>query len=257
MKNCVEKKDVVVLVDSEYRKYLVDTSGKTDKIKGVGVLDPGSLVGIQYGTQMVLGNKRFWVLPPSLQDKFQSLRRRAQIILSRDAALIVMGCAIEPGQTVVEGGIGSGSLTIALANAVAPHGKVISYDLRDDFLEYALENVKRVGLERYVSVKRGDVTTEIVERDVDVVVVDIPNPWEAVSCAEDALRVGGYFCSYSPLISQLEQTVKALRSHGFIEIKTVENLQREMVVADHGTRPDFHMLGHTGYLTFARKVLEK
>jgi len=85
-------------------------------------------------------------------------------------------------------------------------------------------------------------------------IIDIPNPWDAVNTAYNSLKIGGYLCCYSPLISQVEKTVKEIKKHGFIEIKTFENIQREMIVSDHGTRPSFDMLGHTGYLTFARKI---
>lgn len=255
MKKKVEKGDDIVLIDSSLRRFIVDTRGKTDKIKGVGVLDPTSLVGKEYGKQLEIGNKQFWILPSSLQDKLHGLKRRAQIILPRDAAHIVMNCSIESGNTVLEAGIGSGSLTIALANAVAPDGRVISYDKRSDFIEHALKNLKTAKLDRYVTTRIKDVTIGIDDKNLDAIVLDIPNPWEAVEHAWDSLKVGGYLCSYSPLISQVEKTVKEIRKHGFIEIKTIENIQREMVVSERGTRPSFNMLGHTGYLTFSRKVL--
>ncbi|MDH7517859.1 MAG: tRNA (adenine-N1)-methyltransferase [Candidatus Thermoplasmatota archaeon] len=255
MKKYVQKNDVVVLIDSNLRKIIVDTAGKTDRIKGVGVIDPVTLVKKEYGKQIEIGNKKFWILKPSLQDKLQSLDRLAQIILPRDAAHIIMNCSIESGHTVLEAGIGSGSLTIALASAVAPNGKVISYDVRKDFIEHAMKNLRRAKLEKYVTTKLKDVTKKIDEKELDVVILDIPNPWEAVKHAWKALKIGGYLCSYSPLISQVEKTVKEIGKYSFIETKTFENIQREMIVSTHGTRPSFDMLGHTGYLTFARKVL--
>ncbi len=256
MKKYVEKNDVFVLIDSNFRKYIVDTNSKTDKIKGVGVLDPSSLIGKEYGKQLEIGNKQFWILLPSLQDKLQSIHRHAQIILPRDAAHILINCSIESGQHVLEGGIGSGSLTIALASAVVPNGKIISYDVRGDFIEHALKNIRKAGLGQYVTTKLKDITKEIKEKELDAIILDIPNPWKAIENAWNALKVGGYFGSYSPLTSQVEKTVKELRKHSFIEIKTFENIQREMVVSIHGTRPSFDMLGHTGYLTFARKILQ-
>jgi tRNA (adenine57-N1/adenine58-N1)-methyltransferase len=255
MKKYVKKNDVVVLIDSNLKKIIVDTASKIDRIKGVGVLDPASLIKKEYGKQLEIGNKKFWILAPSLQDKLQGLNRLAQIILPRDAAHILMNCSIESGQTVLEAGIGSGSLTIALATAVAPSGKVISYDIREDFIEHAMKNIKKANLEQYVTAKLKDVTKKIYEKDLDAVILDMPNPWNAVKHAWKALKIGGYFCSYSPLISQVEKTVNELEKQKFIEMKTFENIQREMVVSTYGTRPSFDMLGHTGYLTFARKVL--
>jgi tRNA (adenine57-N1/adenine58-N1)-methyltransferase len=155
---------------------------------------------------------------------------------------------------VLEAGIGSGSLTIALASAVAPTGTVISYDIREEFIDHAMKNVKQANLTNFVTTKIRDVTEGIDETDLDAIILDIPNPWAAVSHAWKALKTGGYLCTYSPLISQVEQTVRTIEQHSFIECKTYENIQREMIVSKHGTRPSFEMLGHTGYLTFARKV---
>ena len=251
----VKKNDTVVLIDASSRKFIIDTSGKTDKYKGVGVIDPGNLVGKEYGKQLEIGNKQFWILSPSLQDKLQGLKRQAQIILPRDAAHIVMNCSIESGHTVLEAGIGSGSLTIALANAVAPNGKIISYDVREDFIDHALKNLKATGADKYVTTKTKDITKGIDENELDAIILDIPTPWEAVKYVWKSLKSGGYFCSYSPLISQVEKTAKEIEKQRFIEVKTFENIQREMVISKYGTRPSFDMLGHTGYLTFARKVL--
>jgi tRNA (adenine57-N1/adenine58-N1)-methyltransferase len=255
MKKKVLKGESVVLVDSTYRKIIIDTNDKTNKFKRIGVIDPISLVGKYFGEQIKINNKMFWVLKPSLLDKLQSLKRRAQIILPRDVAHIIMNCSIESGNTVLEAGIGSGSLTMALATAVSPDGRVISYDKRKDFIEHAMKNLKMAGLEKYVTTHLKDVTKGIDEKDLDAVILDIPNPWDSVDYVWNALSPGGYFCTYSPLLSQVEQTVKKVRKNNFIEIKTFENIQREMIVSDYGTRPSFDMLGHTGYITFARKVL--
>ena len=122
---------------------------------------------------------------------------------------------------------------------------------KDERMKWA----KDAGLEKYVTPKLRDVTEGIDEKDLDVIILDIPNPWEAVNHAWNALKIGGYFCSFSPLTTQVENTVKELEKHSFIEMKTFENIQREMIVSKHGMRPSFDMLGHTGYLTFTRKIL--
>ena len=187
-------------------------------------------------------------------DKLKGLKRKAQIILPKEIAYIILFCSIESGHRVLEAGVGSGSLTIALASAVAPNGKVISYDNREDFIKHAKKNLKQSNLIDYVEMKHKDITKKIEEKNLDAIILDIPNPWEAINNCFNALKIGGYLCTYSPLISQVEKTVKEIKKHSFFDIHTFENIQREMIVADHGTRPSFNMLGHTGYITFARKI---
>jgi len=255
MNQSVLKEEKVVLIDSKLKKYILNIKDKTDKFKGIGVFNPISLEGKNYGELTEIGNKNFWILKPSLMDKLQALKRNAQIILPRDAAHIIINCSIESGNKIVEAGIGSGSLTIALATMVSPKGKIFSYDTRKEFIEHSLKNIEMANLSNYVSTKIKDITTGIDEKNLDAVILDIPNPWDAIDYAWKSLKIGGYFCSYSPLISQVENTVKKLKKNNFIEIKTIENIQRELIITDYGTRPSFDMLGHTGYLTFARKIL--
>ena len=255
MNQLVLKEEKVVLIDSKLRKYILNITDKTDKFKGIGVFNPISLEGKKYCELTEIVNKNFWILKPSLMDKLQALKRNAQIILPRDAAHIIINCSIESGNIIVEAGIGSGSLTIVLATMVSPKGKIFSYDTREEFIEHSLKNIEMANLSNYVSTKIKDITTGIDENNLDAVILDIPNPWDAIDYAWKSLKIGGYFCSYSPLISQVENTVKKLKKNNFFEIKTIENIQRELIITDYGTRPSFDMLGHTGYLTFARKIL--
>ncbi len=250
----VKKDETIVLVDEKYRKYLINTSQKTDKYKGVGVVDPKIFIGKKYGATFELGNKKFYIFHPSLMDKQQGLKRRAQIILPKDAAQIIINCSITPGSKVLEAGIGSGALTTTLASIVKPDGKIISYDNRQEFIDHAFKNIKTAELENFVETKLKDVTQGIDETDLDAVILDIPNPWDAVKHACNSLKPGGYLCCYSPLTTQVQNNVLEIKKHNFIEIKTFENLQREMIVSEKGIRPSFDMLGHTGYLTFARKT---
>ncbi|PKK85622.1 MAG: tRNA (adenine-N1)-methyltransferase [Thermoplasmata archaeon HGW-Thermoplasmata-1] len=251
--------DLLTLVeaDVEGRKYLAKAvRHDTHKIKGIGIVNTGNLIGSEYGLKVKLGAKEFYVLPASAVDKYSTVRRKAQIILPKDAAQIIHGCGITAGCRVLESGIGSGALTISLAQAVAPGGKVVSYEIREDFMNWAKENLESAGLDKLVEFNLRDVTKGMDERNLDAVILDVPSPADAVEHAWNALRPGGYLCTYSPLISQVEAAVSRMRALPFIEIMTVENIQREMVVGERGTRPSFDMLGHTGYITFARKVCE-
>jgi tRNA (adenine57-N1/adenine58-N1)-methyltransferase len=246
--------DRVILLDAKGNKILVQVTEQPQRIKNLGVYTTSALVGLPYGTETEIGGRTYRLLKPSVADLLGTIQRKPQVIKLKDAALIAVYCDVKCGTRVVEGGIGSGALAIVLANLVKPHGKVITYELRNDFARLARANLEFVGLEDFVEIKLGDITSGIEEKNVDLVVLDIPNPWEAVEHAFTALKSCGYFCSYTPTINQVEKTVRILRNYNFIEIRTIETLERELIVGDRGVRPSFEMLGHTGYLTFARKL---
>lgn len=248
----ISQSDSVVLMDAKKRKVLIRPDAEPQRIKRLGYFAPKELVGCEYFTTIRINNKDFMILAPSVIDKVAGLKRTAQIILPKDSALIALYCDIRCGSVVVEGGIGSGALTIVLAHIVRPTGKVVSYEIREEFAECALANLRNANLAAYVELKRCDITVGIAENDVDAVVVDIQNPQDVVEHAKRALKQGGHFCAYTPTTNQVELVVRTLRAHDFKELKTIENIQREIVVGA-GVRPSFEMLGHTGYLTFARK----
>jgi len=251
----IRKGDLVALADDEGGRTLLRAEGGVQKHKGVGLLAGERLVGLPWGGALEHGSKRFRLLRPSIRDVTLGLARKAQIVLPKDASRILFECDIKAGSRVVEAGIGSGALTSALAWAVAPSGKVTTYELREDFLQWARANLDASGLSPFVETKQGDITQGIAERDLDAVVLDMPNPWDAVAHAKKALRGDGHFCAYSPLVSQVEQTHKALREHGFIDVRTLEIIERTWAVQERGSRPDHEMLGHTAWLTFARNAL--
>jgi len=252
----VELGDNVTIIDDKGKKFVINITKDVKKVKGLGIVNSEDFIGKRYGEVLEIGNKRCVILPVSFKDHIDCLRRKAQIILPKDSAQIIMNCSIKPGDKIVEIGSGSGALTIALAKSVLPNGKVISYEKRKDFIEIAQYNIKKAGLEKYVEFKLRDAKEGIDEKNMDTIIMDVPDPWELVDTAWNSLKIGGYFCSYSPLISQAEKTVRKLREHPFVEVYVLETLQREMIVLEKGVRPSFNMLGHTGYLTFARKTLQ-
>lgn len=247
--------DLVALVDDEGKRILVKAAGSAEKIKGVGILAGERLVGLPWGGRFDHGSHTFRVVRPGIADVSAGLARKAQIVLPKDASRILYECDVHAGSRVVEAGIGSAALTSALAWAVAPTGRITTYELREDFAQWGRRNLELHGLSSLVEVKLGDVTHGIDEQDVDAVILDMPNPWDAVPHAHGALRGDGYFCAYTPNVSQVESTQNALVSHGFADVRTLEILERAWVVGARGSRPDHDMLGHTAFLTFARKTL--
>lgn len=246
----------LVLLEKSGKKWLIRPSEDTVRVKGLGVI---SASGLQesIGRRVAIGTRVFAVLDASTEELLELMPRKAQVIGAKDAGALVLRTNLHHGCRVVEAGVGSGFLTVILANSVRPEGKVYAYDVRKDHLEFARMNAQRAGLDGVVEFKIGDVRKGVDEREVDAFILDIPDPWEAVSTAHRALRAGGYFASFSPNMEQVKQTTAALSEHPFVDIRTIEILEREMEVRESGTRPSFAALGHTGYLTFARKVLEK
>ncbi len=220
-----------------------------------GVIDLGAEIGQAVGRPIDWSGARYRLVRPSLADLLASVHRGAQIVTPKDAAQLLYVAGVGPGARVAEAGAGSGALTIALAYAVGPTGRVTSFDRRADFLETARSNVERAGLSARVTFRERDVGRQgIDESDLDSVVLDLPEPWDVLPSARTALAVGGHAATYTPTYNQLERAVRAFRSHGFVEVRASELLERGLHVGDGGTRPEFDMLGHTGFLAAGRKV---
>ncbi len=219
-----------------------------------GVIDLSAEIGQPVGRGVEWSGAHYLLLRPSLGDLLGSIRRGAQIVTAKDAAQMVFLAGVGPGGQVVEAGSGSGALTIVLAYAVGPEGHVTSYDRRADFLEAARANVDRAGLSGRVTFRERDVVAEGLEvTDCSSVLLDLPEPWEVLASARTALRPGGYVATYTPTYNQLERTVRALRAGGFEEVRATEVLERGLHVGEGGTRPEFEMLGHTGFLAAGRR----
>ena len=222
-------------------------------IPGVGVLDLTDVLGGPPGREFLWAGVAYQVLRPSLADRLAVLRRKAQIITPKDAAYLVFLAGIGPGSRVAEAGSGSGALTLVLAHFVGREGRVVSCDRRADFLRVARGNVDAAGLSDRVEFLERDVTAEgFPGEPYDAVVLDLPEPWAVAPRARQARRIGGYLATYTPTYNQLERTVRALREERFTEVRSLELLERALHVGDGGTRPDFEMLGHTGFLTVGR-----
>ena len=102
-----------------------------------------------------------------------------------------------------------------------------------------------------------DIHDGIKEDNVDAVIFDLATPWELTEIAHSALKPSHYLASYSPTIEQVMKTCKALSESGkWGMIKTLEVLQREIMVRENKTRPTTWMVAHTGYMTFARTMVE-
>lgn len=248
--------DRIVLVDEKGRKRLVPFGKGPEKVPGLGVVDFSKLPKDPEGKRVEIAGREYIVLKPSVLDLVDTIEREAQIITPKDSSSIIFNCDVKSGDRILEIGAGSGAMTIVLAHFVAPEGTVVSYEKRKDFAQLVTKNIKRAGMEGVADVKVQDALDGIGEKDFDCVVVDIPNPWDILGQVHESLKPSGHLAVYVPTVNQMEKAVKELRRLPFIDIRSIEILQRGMEVGERGSRPSFEMLGHTGYLTFARKLVE-
>jgi tRNA (adenine57-N1/adenine58-N1)-methyltransferase len=197
----------------------------------------------------------FFVFRPTLQQYVMHMKRETSIIYPKDLALIIFYADIFPGSTCLEAGIGSGALTLTLLRAVGPLGKVISYETRPEFIERAQKNVELLlGETPNLEVKQRDIYEGIEEQGLDRIILDIPEPWRVVKNAAESLVSGGIFTSYLPTIIQVKSLVDALREERrFTSIQTMETLLRDWHIEGLSVRPAHRMVGHTGFLTVARR----
>jgi tRNA (adenine57-N1/adenine58-N1)-methyltransferase len=223
-------------------------------LEGFGVLDLGPAIGKDEGSVLTLAGTSYTVLRPTLRDLFATMPRPTQIVTPKDAQYLLYLANVFPGALVLEAGTGSGFLTLFLARAVGPEGRVVSYDRRPDHQKVARSTLERAGLIDRVTLKIADVSQGFQEKGADSVLLDLPEPWDVMRAAIDALHPGGCMTAYVPTYNQLEKTVRKMREEALGQIDSVELLERPLHVGEGGTRPSFEMLGHTGFLIGARKV---
>jgi tRNA (adenine57-N1/adenine58-N1)-methyltransferase len=245
---------------------LTDTKGRHHTI----TLEPGKrfhthrgsfahdeLIGQPEGSVLAIAATSYIALRPLLSDYVLSMPRGATVVYPKDAAQIVGLADIFPGATVVEAGAGSGALSCSLLRAVGDHGRVSSYERREEFADIARANVERFfgGPHPAWTLTVGDLVESMVERDVDRVVLDMLAPWECVDAVAAALTPGGLICCYVATTTQMSVLVEALREHGeFTEPSSWETMVRTWHVEGLAVRPDHRMIGHTGFLVTARRM---
>jgi tRNA (adenine57-N1/adenine58-N1)-methyltransferase len=236
-------------------KLLIDRRGNKRLCDGdvvhtdLGVVDLSQAVDGRVKSH--LGHE-FFVLEPRVLDIYEKMPRVGSLILKKDLGAIIANTGVGTGDVVVDAGTGSGGTAIMLGWLVMPTGKVYTYEKREKHASAARKNIALAGLRDYVEVKLQDIE-EGIDENPNVITLDLPEPWKIARNAYEVLKRGGYIAVYSPYIEQARRGHQALKEAGFREVRTVEILEREIEVKAVGTRPRTRMLGHTAYLTFARK----
>jgi len=244
---------------ADIKKILITKEGKKFYVK-----DPSSDLHTQFGLikkeDLIKGvgekvisntNKKFTIIEPNFMDIFKKIKRDAQIIPLKDVGTIISETGINSNSKVVDSGSGSGALSCLLANLVK---EVTTYEIREDFVKIVEHNIELLGLKN-IKIKNKDVYQGIDEKNVDLVTLDLPEPWKALDSASSALKVGGFLVSYSPSIPQVMDMVSSIiKREEFIHIKTIEIIEREWEVNERKVRPKSKILGHSGFLSISRRI---
>ncbi len=249
--------DLVLLVDHKARRYLITLTDGQEFQSHAGVLPHTEIVGRVEGAEVATTRgQRFRAFRPTLSDFVLAMPRGAQVIYPKDIGPILLLADIGPGMRILESGVGSGALSMAMLRVGA---EITGYEIREDFAARARKNVTAfLGDEasaRY-HIELRDCYEGIDARHLDRVVLDLPEPWRVVPHAVGALRWGGILVSYSPSIVQVTRLTEALKASRFSEISTTEVMNRTWHIDGAAVRPDHRMVAHTGFLTRARLLAD-
>ena len=256
MSGLLESGERVILIDSRGRRYLVRLhTGEKFHYHG-GILAHDDLIGRPEGTELRTPSDAALVaFRPRLADFVLKMGRGAQVIYPKDLGPILVEADIFPGARVLEAGTGSGAVTIALARAIGPEGRLLSCELREEFHAVARRNVEDFFGKSppWVEFRLGDVR-EVKDERFDRIVLDLPEPWGVLAVAERTLDPGGVLLAYLPTTGQVQTFALALERGPYAEVRTFETMVRGWHVSPRSVRPDHRMVAHTGFLTTARRM---
>ncbi len=245
--------DQVLLILDTRRRYLIKVRENGELHTHKGIIKHSELIGMPYGSFVNSSmGYRFYIAKPTIKDYIEKFSRRTQIIYPKDAAYILVLGNIRPGSFVVEAGTGSGALTCMLANIVRPDGHVYSYEIREEFLKEAEKNIEKAGLKNWVTLKLKDITKGIDEKNLDAIILDMPDPWLVVNEAKKALKGSAPLITFLPTTNQIIKLLPYLKEEGFFDIHVFELIEREYQAEPDKLRPRNIIIGHTGYIIYAR-----
>ena len=253
----LENGELVLLVDAKDRRYLVTLSRGQEFHSHAGYIKHDDFIGKPDGRFLKSSvGMEYLAIRPTMSDVVLKMPRSAQIIYPKDLGQILVAGDIGPGQRVLESGVGSGALSLALLRAGAV---VTGYELREDFAQRAKKNVTNFfgdNSESNYEVKIGDAYQGFNENGYDRIVLDLPEPWRVIDHVPSTLRLGGVIVSYTPSITQVAKLRTKLDSSNFAMIETTEILKRTWHIEGQSVRPDHRMVAHTGFITSARFIRE-
>ena len=254
--NVAQEHDLVLLIGQDRKQFILRLEADGQLQTHRGIIRHDDLLGQPLGREVHshLGYP-FVVLEPSTFDLVSQLKRTTQIMYPKDIGYVLLKLNVMPGSRVIEAGTGSGGLTVSLARAIGPGGRLYSYEVRPDILDLARSNLESLGLSQSVEFTLRDIGEGFDETDVDALFLDVRKPWNYLHHAVAAMKDGGFFGAILPTMNQVMDLTRVMENQqtfGHIEVEEI--LVRAYKAVPARLRPVDRMVAHTGYLIFARKV---
>lgn len=201
--------------------------------------------------EMVTSTKKekFLLLNPTFPDLWENLLRGPQVMLPKDIGLILAKTGINKNSKVVDAGGGSGSLCFHLANVCK---EITVYEINPEHFSVLQKNKQLFNLSN-ITLKQEDIYKGVDETELDLLTLDLAEPWKVIPHAEKALKTGAFLVTYLPNLTQVQRFVEDCKKTKIKVVETVELLERKWKIEGKILRPEFEMLGHTGFLVIGRK----
>ena len=252
--------EMVIIFDRRERSHLFKLEENGVFESHIGILDHSKIIGSPEGSWFKTTTGHWMIgFRPTRSEYSLNMPRIATVTYPKDMGAILTYANVFNGAQVLEAGTGSGALAISISNLIGIKGHLYTYDIRADMSELAKKNAELYSsTPTNITFKTSDITNTIEETDIDCVILDLPEPWEAIPNVYKCLKPGGIFLTFLPTIIQVSDTVKAMKTQAeFTLIKTIEIMEREWSVGGRSIRPSHRMVGHTGFITTARKCFSR
>ncbi|MBQ6099670.1 MAG: tRNA (adenine-N1)-methyltransferase [Methanobrevibacter sp.] len=241
-----------MILDERGKKYILKSGEEFQS--DLGIVKADVLENAEVGDEIKSHlDHTFKIVKPNINDFIDLMERRCSILLKKDIGYVLAHTGLGAGSRVVDAGTGAGAIALNFGNVVGPEGRVFTYEIREDFAQVAKKNIENFGIEN-IEVKNQNIKDGIDEDDIDLVFLDLPKPFEIFEDVLESLNVGGWLAVYAPYIDQAKLSHRIAKKVGFYDIDIIEIFERGLEIRQHGIRPKTRMVGHSGYLLFARKL---
>ena len=241
-----------MILDERGKKYILKPGAEFQR--DLGIVKADVLDNAQIGDEVKSHlDHSFKIVKPNVNDFIDLMERRCSILIKKDIGQVLAHTGLGAGARVVDAGTGAGAIALHFGNVVGLQGKVFTYEIREDFAEVAHRNIDNFGITN-IEVKNKNIKEGIDENNIDLIFLDLPKPFEIFEEVMESLNVGGWLAVYAPYIDQAETSYRVAKKLGFYDIEIIETLERGLEVRTQGVRPKTRMVGHSGYLLFARKL---